>query len=83
MDDVRGALAANLAELRKEENLTQAEFAAQVGVGLAHPVGVELREFVAGVGADRGGDVVGLSGSVGVVVGDGRGGVGHRFGPGA
>ena len=29
MDDVRGALAANLAELRKEENLTQAEFAAQ------------------------------------------------------
>ena len=27
MDDVRGALAANLAELRKEENLTQAEFA--------------------------------------------------------
>ena len=29
MDDVRGALAANLAELRKEENLTQAEFAAR------------------------------------------------------
>ena len=29
MDDVRGALAANLAELRKEENQTQAEFAAQ------------------------------------------------------
>ena len=29
MDDVRGALAANLAELIKEENLTQAEFAAQ------------------------------------------------------
>ena len=29
MDDVRGVLAANLAELRKEENLTQAEFAAQ------------------------------------------------------
>lgn len=29
MEDVRGALAANLAELRKEENLTQAEFAAR------------------------------------------------------
>ena len=29
MDDVRGALAATLAELRKEENLPQAEFAAQ------------------------------------------------------
>ena len=29
MDDVRGALAANLAELRKEENRTPAEFAAQ------------------------------------------------------
>ena len=30
MEDVRGALAANLAELRKEENLTQAEFAARL-----------------------------------------------------
>lgn len=29
MEVVRGALAANLAELRKEENLTQAEFAAR------------------------------------------------------
>lgn len=29
MEDVRSALAANLAELRKEENLTQAEFAAR------------------------------------------------------